>query len=152
MELTHRTRILSSGELSTTQWAAVRTQWGWTREPPQNCVHSPSEFWYNNIACHGQRPSCDIAPPTIRGKGLSGPHLGWAVDKKQNNTLSWSSSHRLYNNIKLSSLDTHTDITNLKLHNCHMHSSLASTRNCNLYSASQIQSKRLMVRKSPPRF
>ena len=53
--------LISEGLLPGTQWAAVTTHSGVTREPPQN--GKPVRVW--TIACQGQLPFGASAPPTI---------------------------------------------------------------------------------------
>ena len=60
----HLTRVVS-GFRDFTQCAAVKTQFGWTNDPPQNCP--PLEVVI--IACHGQEFTMASRPPTIRVRG-----------------------------------------------------------------------------------
>ena len=54
------------GDFPLTQWAAVSTQWGAIKEPPQNW--DPDDE--RSMACQGQLFFIAAVPPTMRTLGL----------------------------------------------------------------------------------
>ena len=62
---------LSAYGSSTKQWAAVRTNWGWIKVPPQWCgIIKPCILI---CACHGHWPLAAVSPFTTREDAVS-PH------------------------------------------------------------------------------
>ena len=65
--------LTSDKAMLLTQWVAVKTHWGWIKDPPQNCL----PLLDSSIACQGQPFTGASDPFTIRGVltlGLT-PHV-----------------------------------------------------------------------------
>lgn len=59
---------------NSTQWAAVSTHWGWTREPPHSCCHRPCSLLKTlRLTCHGHFPAGALCPPTMPTSSVLGP-------------------------------------------------------------------------------